>query len=317
MSQDRAYSVILGSGCSALGGVLQKALGEAVVEAPAIERFPDGEAHVSIQHAVRGRRAYLLQSLGAPVGERLLEMCLMADAAHRAGARGVVAIVPYLGYARHDRRKKEGEPLGAAVVARIISAGRFERVLAVDLHAASIEGFFCCTVENLTAGSLLADALRPFAHGSVVVAPDLGAAKLAQRCASRLGLPVAIVHKTRLGAREVAVNQVVGEVRGCRPIVIDDMISTGHTIAAALGAVVTEGALPDAVIATTHGVFAPGSDEVLARCPIRVLFATDSTEPIGSLGKMRVERVSLAPLILGILARLQENGSIQEFLAES
>jgi ribose-phosphate pyrophosphokinase len=317
MGSDHVYSILLGSACSALGDALARALGKSKLDAADIERFPDGEAHVSIRHSVRGQRVCLLQSLGAPVGERLLELSLAADAAHRAGAKELVAIVPYLGYARHDRRKREGEPLGAAVMAQLISASEFHRVLTVDLHAASIEGFFSCDVENLTAESLLADALRPYASDGVIVAPDLGATKLAQRYARRLGLPTAVVHKTRLGAREVVAHRVFGDVRGRRPIVVDDMISTGHTIAAALGAVVGEGAIPDAVVAATHGVFAPGSDDVLAQCPIRALFVTDSTEPVSSIGRIRLERVSLAPILVDVLGRLEEGRSIQDFLAES
>jgi ribose-phosphate pyrophosphokinase len=317
MSSERACAIVIGSGCPALGATLRSARGVFVVETAAIERFPDGESHVSIRQVARTRRVYLLQSLGAPVGDRLLELGLLADAAHRAGADELVAVVPYLGYARHDRRTKEGEPLGAAVMGRLLSACRFDRVVTVDLHGASLEGFFSCPVENLTAESLLTDALRPFASDGVVVAPDLGAAKLAHRYARRLDLPVAIVHKARLGAREVVAHEVVGEVRGRRPIVVDDMISTGHTVAAALGAVIGRGAVPDAIVAATHGVFAPGVEQVLAQNPIRALFVTDSTEPIASVANIRVERVSLAPTVLDVLGRLQEGRSIQEFLAQS
>lgn len=317
MNSDRIFVIVVGSACPALGATLRSAPGMFVTEAATIERFPDGESRISIRQAVRRHRVCLLQSLGAPVGERLLELGLLADAAYRAGADELVAVVPYLGYARHDRRTKEGEPLGAAVMGRLLSACRFERVVTVDLHGASLEGFFSCPVENLTAESLLTDALRPFASDGVVVAPDLGAAKLAHRYARRLDLPVAIVHKTRLGAREVVAHEVVGEVRGRRPIVVDDMISTGHTIAAALGAVIGRGAVPDAIIAATHGVFAPGVEQVLSQNPIRALFVTDSTEPIASIAKIRVERVSLAPTLLDVLGRLHKGCSIQDFLAQS
>jgi len=283
----------------------------------AIDRLPDGECDVSIARVVRGQRVYFIQALGAPVGERLLDLALAADAARRAGARELVAIVPNLGYARHDRRKKEGVALGAAVVAKQISSCGFDRLVVLDLHSPSIEGFFSCAVEHITAAPLLAMALRP--HGinnAVVVAPDFGASALARSYARRLGLPHAFVRKTRLGPRDVVAHQVMGDVRGKRPIIVDDMISTGATVAAAVKAVVAAGAMPEIVVAATHGVFAPGSAEVLALKEIHAVLVTDSLDPIVAPSEIPVQRVSLASLLSDVVSRIEGDRSLEDLLAE-
>jgi ribose-phosphate pyrophosphokinase len=256
-----------------------------------------------------------LRSKAPCAGERLLELALTADAAHRAGALEVVAIVPYLGYARQDQRRHEGEPLGAAVVASLLASCRFQRVVTVDLHTASVEGFFSCPVENLSAESLLARAVGAHAGNAVVVSPDVGAVKLARRYASRLGLPLAVVHKTRTGPRDVTASQVTGDVRGRRPIIVDDMISTGSTIVAALDAVVAAGAVADAVVAATHGVFAPGAAPLFASRQIRKVIVTDSVEPVATHEDVGAERVSLAELLAEAIACLVEHRSLEALLA--
>jgi ribose-phosphate pyrophosphokinase len=308
--------VLLGSEPAAL----LRALGERMDDVafrPKLERLPDSEVLVALAKPMRGRRGYVVQSLGAPVGERMLELALIADAAKRAGAEELVAIIPYLGYARHDRRKREDEALGAAVVARLVSSCGFSRVVTLDLHAPAVEGFFTCPLDNLSAEPMLAEALRSFANEGVIVAPDLGAAKLARRYAARLGLPLAVVHKSRIGPSQVLAHEIVGEVRGLRPIIVDDMISTGATIVAALDAVVAAGAIPEVIVAATHGVFAPGSEALLASRPIQRLLVTDSTGPGAPSRIVGCERLSLAPLIADAVTRLSEQRSLSGLLAES
>src|SRR5215471_727049 len=148
--------VVSGSAHPALGAALARDFGAS--EACRIDRFPDGELEVAI-HGVERRDVFVVQPLAAPIGESLLELVLIADACRRSGARSVSAVVPYLGYARQERRSHPGQPLGAQVVARLVSQGGFARVLAVDLHAAAVEGFFSAVVEHLTAVPLLGEAL--------------------------------------------------------------------------------------------------------------------------------------------------------------
>ena len=193
-----------------------------------IVKFPDGECDVQVAENVRGADVFLVQSLHAPVGEYLLELALMTDACHRAGAARVTAVVPYLGYARHDRRETGQEPLGARVMAELLSASRVERLICLDLHSAAVEGCFPQPVEHVSAVPVLVEALRAkLPKNSVVISPDLGAVKRAELFARPLGLNVAVVHKQRLSGSEVQAQGVVGEVAGCHAIVVDDMISTG------------------------------------------------------------------------------------------
>ncbi|HVY31956.1 MAG TPA: ribose-phosphate diphosphokinase [Polyangiaceae bacterium] len=294
--------LVLGSNSGTLGRALLAASGSAT---PAhLERFADGETHVSLEPWVRGRRVVLLQSLSGTVGERLLELALLADAARRGGAREAIAVIPYLGYARQERREHDAEALGAKVVARLLDSCGFDRILCVDLHTPAIEGFFSCPVNNLTTVTLFIDALRPFTQGAVLVAPDLGAAKLVRGYARRLELPFAVVQKTRLSAQKVEQGEVRGDVRGLRPIIIDDIISTGATIAAALDAVAAAGAKSEAVVVASHGLFAPGAAELLESRSVRRVIVTDSVEPLADPSRLPIERVSLAPLVTEALLGL-------------
>ncbi|MBI4322551.1 MAG: ribose-phosphate pyrophosphokinase, partial [Chloroflexi bacterium] len=169
-----------------------------------VDRFPDGELHVSLRESVRGLDVYLLQPASPPVAENLVELLLMADACRRSGAAHVTAVVPYLGYARQDRRVKDGEPIGARVVADAIASGGVQRLIVVDLHNPALEGFFGVPLEHLSAVSLLAEALRPMLpQRAVLVAPDLGAVRLAELYAVLLDLPAATVHKVRLSGEQV------------------------------------------------------------------------------------------------------------------
>jgi ribose-phosphate pyrophosphokinase len=302
-------AVLLGSAPTTLLGALDERFADAVVH-PHLEKLPDGEVLVSIGRSLRGRSAYVVHTLGSPVGEHLLQLALICDAARRAGAEELIALIPYLGYARHDRRAHEDEPLGAAVVARLLSTCSFSRVVTVDLHAPSIEGFFSCPLENVTAEPILAEVLLPFAENGVIVSPDLGAAKLARRYAARLGLPLAVVQKSRIGPRNVVAHEIVGDVRGKRPVIVDDLISTGATVVSALDSVLAAGALSEAVVAATHGVFAPGSEALQADERIRALVVTDSVEPITVGGRANLRQVALAPLLAEVMTRLIEKRSL-------
>ncbi len=264
-----------------------------------VERFPDGELHVLVEEAARGDDVYLVQPTCAPAGEHLLELLLLADACRRAGAARLTAVVPYFGYARHDRRARHGEPLGVRVVADALRG--FDRLIAVDLHNAAVDGCFDMPLQHLSAVPPLA-AAADLQAGDVVVAPDLGAMKLAERWAQALRLPIAVVHKVRLSGHEVQAERIVGEVRGRRPILVDDMISTGGTIAAAARVLLDAGCAKPITVAATHGLFVDGAEQRLAELPIARLLVSDSVPPRGAA--LPVERVSLAPLVAEAIARL-------------
>ena len=302
--------VIAGSAHPALGAAVAAAFGASA--ACNVKRFPDGELDVAVE-GVAGRDVFVVQPLAAPIGEALLELVLIADACRRSGATAVSAVVPYLGYARQERRTREGQPLGAKVVARLVSEGGFARVILVDLHAAAGEGFFATPVEHVTAVPLLAAALASCSGDSVVVAPDLGAAKLARRLAATLKLPTAIVYKTRVSGNDVTAGEIVGAVRGLRPILVDDMISTGGTIAEATSAVVAAGALPEVTVVATHGLFVGPASKRLRPLPIVRWIVTDTLPRQTTF--LPLELVTVAPLLADTIRRVAEGRRLGAALA--
>jgi len=266
-----------------------------------IDRFPDGECSIRVEDDVRDRDVTILQPTARPVGDNLLELVLLSDACRRAGARRITAAIPYFGYARQDRRKRDGEPLGVRVICDLL-ARRFSRFVAIDLHSAAVETALDAPLEHLSATSALVAALRrQLRPDSVVVAPDLGAARLARRVGGELDLPVAIVHKARVSGTDVEVHGIVGEVRGRRAIIVDDMISTAGTIEAAARAVSAAGALPEPTIAVTHALLVGPAVERLNAVNPSLLLCTDTLPQTAELPFHR-EVVSVAALLADALS---------------
>jgi ribose-phosphate pyrophosphokinase len=269
-------SLVAGSAHPAFGEALAESLGAPLAETE-LERFPDGESRVVVGSAVRGSDVYVIQPTGPPVDEHLVELLMLVDAAHRRGARRITAVIPYFAYARQDRRTKDGEPVGARVVADLLGAAPVDRVLVVDPHTAALEAMFSVPVDSITAVPVLAAALQPVVPANaVVVAPDLGAVKLAERYAAVLDLPVVIVRKTRVSGTSVRAEEVVGDVDGRVPLIVDDMISTGGTISAAVRALLDHGCEPSVHVAATHGVLVERAVERLRELPLQRLLVTDS-----------------------------------------
>ena len=279
-----------------------------------LEYFPDGEIHLEIEQEIQGHDVYLIQPTNPPVADHLLQLLLLADACLRAGAGRLTGVIPYFGYARQDRRTHGREPVGARLLADLLSS-RLQRIVAVDLHTPAIEGFFNIQVEHLSAVPLLAEALRAErAADQVIVAPDLGAAKLARQYADVLDLPVAYIHKIRRSGREVSVRSVSGEIEGRSPILVDDMISTGGTMLAAINALLDRGCRPDITLAVSHALMAEPVVGNLANLPVRRILATDSV-PLPT-GSAPVEMVSLDRLLAETIIRLHEGVMIGQMPVE-
>lgn len=275
------------------------------------QHFPDGELHLEIAESVRGRDVYLIQSTCAPVSDHLVELLLMADACRRAGADQMTAVMPYFGYARHDRRATGREPVAARLVADLIATSGLDRVVVVDLHTPAIEGFFSVPAEDVTAVPLLADAIRPVTDATVIVAPDLGASRLAEEYARLLNRPVATIHKIRTGPESVEVRQIVGDVRGKVPLIVDDMISTGHTLAAAVRALLAAGCVPDVTVVVSHGLFVGSIETVVRDLPIGRIVTTDSVPQRPDL-PLPVQTVSLGRLLGHVVRRLHASESLAD-----
>ena len=295
--------ILTGSAHPTLAGAIAQHLGSALA-ACQVARFPDGEAHVDIRESVRARDVYVVQPTSPPGDGHLIELLFLADACRRAGADRVTAVMPYFAYARQDRRVSGREALAARVVAELIETSGVDRVVAVDLHTPAVEGFFTIPLEHVSALPLLADAVgNTLANRGVVVAPDLGAVKLAERYARRLQLPMATVHKVRLSAEAVQVRTVGGDVQGRAPLIVDDMLSTGATVEAAVRALLAAGCEPTVTVVVTHGIFAGPARQRLQDLPIARLLTTDSV-PIPSDLLLPVEVASLAPLLSRIIRQL-------------
>lgn len=291
--------LVAGSANPDLAGRVAGTLGVEPV-ACEVERFPDGELRPTVG-TVRGDDVYIIQPTGRAVNECLVELLLLVDACRRAGALRLTAVVPYFGYARQDRRTRPGQALGARIAANMIAAAGADRLVVVDPHTPTLEAMCPIPVETLSAVSLLAGVLAPAAYGSVIVAPDLGAVKLAERYASRLSLPVAVVRKIRTTGALVRAEELVGAVRNRQPIIVDDMISTGGTVEAAARLLAEHGAAPDLVVVATHGLLIGDAADRLRALPVRRLVVTDTVRPSE---QGRPETCSVSGLLAEAIRRL-------------
>jgi ribose-phosphate pyrophosphokinase len=304
-----------------LSGTAHPALADAVADQLGtvlgrcnIVRFPDGELHVEVLDSVRGSDVYILQPTSPLADPHLMELLLLGDACQRAGAARITAVIPYFAYARQDRRARGREAVGARIVADVLQASSVQRVVAVDVHTPTIEGFFGVPFEHLSALPSLIEALGPRrADQATIVAPDLGASKLAERYGTELNLPVAVVHKTRLSGEDVRVSHVTGDVRDSSPIIVDDMISTGGTIEAAYLALREADCREELIVVATHGLLVGKAIERLQALPLKRLIVTDSV-PLPEGTTLPLAVVNLRGLLSDAILRLHEERSLADLI---
>ena len=303
--------LVPGSGTEALASAVAAQLGTELTPCE-VERFPDGELRPAVAE-VRGDDVFVLRSTGPPVNEHVVELLLLLDACRRAGADRITAVVPYFGYARQDRRGKPGEAVGSRVLADAVASCGADRLLVVDPHTAALEAVSSIPCDMLTAARVVADAVRPsIPEGAVIVAPDLGATKLAERYASLLGhRPVAVVRKTRVSGEEVQAHELVGQVRGRTAVIVDDMISTGRTIEAAMRVLESHGAAPAPTVVATHGPLVAGAIDRIARLDVRGVYLTD-TLPVAEAETLHVCTVSA--LLADAIDRLTHDRPLDDLL---
>jgi len=281
-----------------------------------LEQFPDGETHVQIEESIRGRDIYILQSTSPPVNEHVMELLIMLDAFRRAGAARVTAIVPYYGYARQEKKSTGREPITARLVADLLATAGAQRVVSIDLHSPAIQGFFNIGMDHLTAVPIITEHLRRRGHdNSAIVSPDTGRVKLAEKYSRALHLPLVVLHKQRFTSEQPEIRAVVGNVRGKAPIIIDDMISTGGTIAEAVEALLEAGARPEIIVAATHPVLVGPALQRLSHPAIGEVVVCDTipVPPEKQLDKMQV--LSVADLLAETVRRLNRNESISALFA--
>jgi ribose-phosphate pyrophosphokinase len=276
--------------------------------------FANGEIFVRFDESVRGSDAFVIQSHCEPINQWVMEQLIMVDALKRASAKRITVIMPFYPYARQDKKHKGREPISARLIADLFKTAGADRIMTVDLHTAQIQGFFDGPVDHLFAQNLLAQhvAAAYSNENMVVVSPDSGRTKLAEKWADQLGgVPIAFIHKTRdpLKPNEVVANRVVGEIRGRLCVVVDDMVDTGGTIAKAVRQLLDEGAA-DVVLAATHGVLSTGASQRLAACGAREVIFTN-TLPIPDEKRFPGMTVlSIAPLLARAIEEVFEDGSV-------
>jgi len=284
-------------------------------------KFPGGELYARYLESVRGADMFIVQSLGQPVNENLMQMLIMIDAAKRASAKRIVAVIPWYAYSRQDRKTKPREPITARLVANMIQAAGAERVMTMDLHTGQIEGYFTFPVDHLTAMHTFVDYFvdQGFkdAEDAVVVAPDTGEVKVAKQLAGHLRLPWAIVNKMRDKPDRSEVTHVIGDVAGKRVLMIDDIIATGGTLVNAAERLVEDGAT-EVRAAATHGEFSGDAYEKIEDSVIREVVVTDTLPLKSGRPRSKIKTLTIAPILASTIKNVFTDESVSEvFMGEN
>jgi len=264
-----------------------------------------------VEDDVRGRDCFVVQSTCEPVDEHLVELLIFLDCLRRASASRVTAVMPYFGYARQDRKDEGRVPITAKLVANMITTAGADRVLAIDLHAHQLQGFFDIPVDHLAGELVLGKYFRDMKINNLtVVSPDVGNMKMASKYAAHLGGDLAIVHKRRLSGSKVEAHEIIGEVRGRNILMCDDIIATAGTICSAAGLVKERGA-EKVYVGATHGVFAPQALDRLSQALIDQVVVTDTIPQNKTSKKIsNIKVLSVAAMLGEAIKRIHRNESV-------
>lgn len=277
-----------------------------------VKRFSDGEVQINIEESIRGCDVFVIQSTSDPVNENLMELLIMIDALKRASARTVNVVMPYYGYARQDRKARSREPITAKLVANLLETAGAYRVIAVDLHAPQIQGFFDIPIDHLVAEPLLTEYFRQKGLSSeelVIVSPDHGGVTRARKMADRMKAPIAIIDKRRPRPNVAEVMSIVGNVDGKVAILIDDIIDTAGTISVAASALIDSGA-KEVYACCTHPVLSGPAIERIDNSKIKELVITNSIELPASKQSPKIKQISIAKLLGDAIIRVFEEKSV-------
>ncbi len=302
--------IFSGSSNPALAGNVCKYLGIPLGGAK-ISKFPDGEKTIRVEDDVRGRDCFVVQSTCEPVDEHLVELLIFLDCLRRASASRITAVIPYFGYARQDRKDEGRVPITAKLVANLITNAGADRVLAIDLHAHQLQGFFDIPVDHLTGELVLSKHFLDMKiNNLVVVSPDVGNMKIASRYASSLGGELAIVHKKRVSGKTVEAQEIIGDVKGKNVFMCDDIIATAGTVCSA-AALVKERGAARVLVGATHGIFAPPAFDRLKESVIDQVVVTDTIPFKNSAEKAENIKVLSVSTMLGeSIKRIHRNESV-------
>lgn len=305
--------LVAGNGNHGLAQEISEYLDIPLCEA-AIDRFPDGETSVHIRETVRGEDVFVIQSTGPPANENYMELFLIIDALRRASAKRVTVVMPYFGYARQDRKFIGRVPISAKLVANFLETAGADRVLTLDLPAGQIQGFFDIPVDNLRIDPIFAEYFAKVANldddDTVIVAPDVGAAKRVSAVSERMGVPYAIVEKARMSEQtgEVEARHIIGDVSGKRAVIVDDIIATGGTVVAATEMLVKSGAY-EVDAAFSHGIFAGNCLDKIEGSSLAEVIVTN-TIPVPDSAK--ITSLSVAQSFAETINRIHEGRSVSK-----
>jgi len=313
MTPKRRLELVSGKTHPGLAEEIASCLGVTLSETN-IRRFADGEIHCRFDASMRGADMFIVQTHAGPVNDSIMEQLIMVDAAKRASAHRITAVCPYYGYSRQDRKATGREPIKAKLVADLLSAAGVDRVVSVDLHSGQIQGFFDVPVDHLTAAPVLLDYLRQYgASDLVVIAPDAGRVKVAERYSQLLDTDLALVHKRhpRGTYNEVEAMDVVGTVKGRPCVIIDDLIDTAGTVCAAAYRLVEAGAT-DVWAMATHALLSDPALDRLNASPISRVIVTNTLPLPVYLRIPKLEVLSIAKIVADAIHAVFEDTSVSE-----
>jgi ribose-phosphate pyrophosphokinase len=300
--------IFAGNASRKLASAICEKLGTPLGDAE-VGRFQDGEVSVRFNENIRGGDVFVVQQTGAPA-DNLMELLVMLDAAKRASARRVTAVIPYFGYARQDRKDQPRAPITAKLVANLITTAGADRALTMDLHSAQIQGFFDIPLDHLYAAPVVIDYFAKMdIPDLVVVSPDVGGVKMARAYAKRLGADLVLTDKRRPRPDAVEIMNLIGDVRGKNCVLFDDVVTTAGTLCQAAEAVRAQGA-KQIYAGVTHGVFSPGALERVEASPIKELVITDTVNHDHLPLPGKVTELSVAALLGEAVFRIHEERSL-------
>ncbi|OGX38550.1 MAG: phosphoribosylpyrophosphate synthetase [Omnitrophica WOR_2 bacterium RIFCSPLOWO2_12_FULL_50_9] len=276
-----------------------------------VSRFSEGEIRVEIKENIRGKDVFIIQPTSPPCNDNLMELLILIDAARRASADRITAVLPYYGYARQDRKDQPRVPITAKLVANLIVSAGADRVLTMDLHASQIQGFFDIPVDHLYAINALCDYFQDKKiKNMVVVSPDVGGIRMARAYAKRLGASLAIVDKRRASPEKTEVMHILGHVKGKNAVLVDDIIATAGSITEAID-VLTKRGVQDIYAAVSHGVLSGQAVSRVENCKaLKEVVITDSIALAGAKKMPKIKVVTVAPLLAEAIHRIHGEESI-------
>ncbi len=273
---DTALQIFTGNANPELAQEIVEFLGMELSKAK-VSKFKDGEVRLEINESVRGNNVFIIQPTCAPVNENLMELLIMVDAIRRASAKSITTVIPYYGYARQERKQKPREPISAKLVANLLTAAGADRMVTIDLHTSSIQGFFDIPVDHMPAVPLLANYYREKQlENVVVVSPDIGGVTRARNLAERLNCTLAIIDKRRPEPNKSEIMGIIGDVRGKNVIIVDDMIDTAGTITNAANFLSEQAGANEVYACCTHAVFTPPAVERIQQSSIKEMLITNT-----------------------------------------